>query len=269
VNHTIAAKAIKLGYGGKVIVPNIDVIIDRPEIISIIGPNGSGKSTLLKALSRLLKPLSGCVLLDGRDIHKLPPREVARIMAILPQSVQAPVDMTVCELVTYGRMPYKRMFEKMIAEDEDCINDALAATDMQHMMHRRLDSLSGGERQRAWLAMALAQQPRLLLLDEPTTYLDIHHQLELMKLVRNLYQDRQITVIMVLHDLNHAARFSHRIIAVKDGQVFADGSVAEVFTAENLQALYGVEATVMTLEQGGSSYLVCFPYDSCCLPQGA
>jgi len=269
VNHTIAAKAIKLGYGGKVIVPNIDVIIDRPEIISIIGPNGSGKSTLLKALSRLLKPLSGCVLLDGRDIHKLPPREVARIMAILPQSVQAPVDMTVCELVTYGRMPYKRMFEKMIAEDEDCINDALAATDMQHMMHRRLDSLSGGERQRAWLAMALAQQPRLLLLDEPTTYLDIHHQLELMKLVRNLYQDRQITVIMVLHDLNHAARFSHRIIAVKDGQVFADGPVAEVFTAENLQALYGVEATVMTLEQGGSSYLVCFPYDSCCLPQGA
>lgn len=268
MNHTIEARAVKLGYGGKVIVPKIDLRVDKPEVISIIGPNGSGKSTLLKALSRLLAPVGGSVLLDGKDIHRLPPREVAKVMAILPQTVQAPGDMTVCDLVAHGRMPYKRMFEQLADADRDCIGAALEATGMQGLQHRRLDSLSGGERQRAWLAMALAQQPRLLLLDEPTTYLDIHHQLEFMKLVRKFHQDMQLTVIMVLHDLNHAARFSQRIIAVKDGLVFADGSVREIFTAENLRALYGVETTVMTIEQGGSSHLVCFPHD-CCLPCGA
>lgn len=263
MNHTIEAQAIKLGYGSKVIAPKMDIVLDKPEIISIIGPNGSGKSTLLKALSRLLLPLSGTVLLDGKDIHRLPPREVARIMAILPQSVHAPGDMTVCDLVAYGRMPYKKMFEQLADADGESMAAALSATGMQELQHRRLDSLSGGERQRAWLAMALAQQPRLLLLDEPTTYLDIHHQLELMMLIRKLHQSMQLTVVMVLHDLNHAARFSQRIIAVKEGSIFADGPVKEVFTVENLRSLYGVETTVMSIEQGGSSHLVCFPHDSC------
>jgi iron complex transport system ATP-binding protein len=267
MNHTIEAQSITLGYGGKVIIPEMDIVIDKPEIISIIGPNGSGKSTLMKALSRLLIPLAGCVLLDGKDIHQLQPVQVAKIMAILPQTVHAPGDMTVYDLVAYGRMPYKKMFEKLASDDQECMAAALEATGIQQMLHRRLDSLSGGERQRAWLAMALAQEPRILLLDEPTTYLDIHHQLELMKLVRKLHQDMQITVIMVLHDLNHAARFSQRMIAVKDGLLFADGSVEEVFTVENLRALYGVETTIMTIEQGGSSHLVCFPHDSC-LNQG-
>jgi iron complex transport system ATP-binding protein len=266
MNHTIEAKSIKLGYGSKVIAPKMDIVIDKPEVISIIGPNGSGKSTLLKALSRLLIPLAGCVLLDGRDIHQLPPREVAKIMAILPQTVQAPGDMTVGDLVAYGRMPYKKMFEQWVSADQEYMAAALKATGLQQMLHRRLDSLSGGERQRAWLAMALAQQPRLLLLDEPTTYLDIHHQLEFMKLVRKLHQDMQLTIVMVLHDLNHAARFSQRIIAVKDGLIFADGPVEAVFTVENLRALYGVETTVMTIEQGGSSHLVYFPHDSCLAP---
>ncbi|CVK19277.1 ABC transporter ATP-binding protein [Sporomusa sphaeroides] len=265
-NHTMEVRAAKLGYGHKVIAPQLDLVIDKPEVISIIGPNGSGKSTLLKALSRLLPPLAGTVLLDGKDIYSLPPREVARIMAILPQTVHAPGDMTVNDLVSYGRMPYKKMFEQLATADQACMAEALAATGMQAMQHCRLDSLSGGERQRAWLAMALAQQPRLLLLDEPTTYLDLHHQLELMKLVRKLHQDRQLTVVMVLHDLNHAARFSQRIIAVKDGRIFADGSIKEVFTAENLRSLYGVETTVMTVEQGGSSHLVCFPHDTCLAP---
>jgi iron complex transport system ATP-binding protein len=268
MNHTIEAQSIKLGYGSKVIIPEMDIVIDKPEIISIIGPNGSGKSTLLKALSRILSPLAGCVLLDGKDIHQLQPVQVAKIMAILPQTVHAPGDMTVYDLVAYGRMPYKKMFEKLDSDDQECMAAALEATGIRQMLHRRLDSLSGGERQRAWLAMALAQEPRLLLLDEPTTYLDIHHQLELMKLVRKLHQDRQITVIMVLHDLNHAARFSQRMIAVKDGLLFADGPVEEVFTVENLRALYGIETTIMTIEQGGSSHRVCFPHDSC-LNQGA
>lgn len=266
MKHTLEAQAVTLGYGGKVIAPSIDLVLDKPEIITIIGPNGSGKSTLLKALSRLLTPLAGTVLLDGKDIHRLPPREVARIMAILPQSVQAPGDMTVGDLVAYGRMPYKNMFEQLADTDEAYMAAALAATSMQALRQCRLDSLSGGERQRAWLAMALAQQPRLLLLDEPTTYLDIHHQLALMKLIHNLHRDRGITIVMVLHDLNHAARFSQRIIAVKEGMIFADGPVQEVFTADNLQALYGVETTVMAVEQGGSTHLVCLPHDTCLAP---
>jgi iron complex transport system ATP-binding protein len=242
--------------------------IDKPEIVSIIGPNGSGKSTLLKALSRLLPPQAGSILLDGGDIHRMQPNDVAKIMAVLPQSVQAPSDLTVYDLVSYGRSPYQRMFAKVSETDKSRVLDAIQATGMTELIHRRLDTLSGGERQRAWLAMALAQEPQILMLDEPTTYLDIFHQLELMQLVQRLHRERQIAVVMVLHDLNHAARFSQRVIAVKQGNVFADGTVSEVFTAANLKQLYGVETTVMTVEQGGFSHLVCFPHDIC-LPCGA
>lgn len=269
MKHTITAEAVKLGYGNKVILPQIDLTVNKPEVVSIIGPNGSGKSTLLKALSRLLAPLGGGVFLDGKDIHRLPPQEVAKIMAILPQSAQAPGDMTVYDLVAYGRMPYKNVFTRLESVDGEAITAAVQAVGLGTMLYRRLDSLSGGEKQRAWLAMALAQQPRLLLLDEPTTYLDIHHQLELMKLIGRLHQERQLTVIMVLHDLNHAARFSKRLIAVKKGVIFADGPVDEVFTVKTLRELYEVETTVMTLEHGGNSHLVCFPHDSCPLRESA
>lgn len=261
--HTIEARSVTLGYGTKVISPHLDIQIDKPEIVSIIGPNGSGKSTLIKALSRLLPPASGSVLLDGKDIHHMRPNDVARIMAILPQSVQAPSDITVYDLVSYGRSPYQKFFAKVSGVDKDHMLEAISATGMMAFIHRRLDTLSGGERQRAWLAMALAQQPQILMLDEPTTYLDIFHQLELMKLIQRLHQERQIAVVMVLHDLNHAARFSNRVIAVKNGEIFADGAVADVFTADKIKRLYGVETTVMTIEQGGSSHLVCFPHDVC------
>lgn len=264
----IEAQALKLGYGSKVVTACIDLVLDKPEIISIIGPNGSGKSTLLKALSRLLPPLSGGVLLNGRDIHRLPSREVARSMSILPQSVQSPGDMTVYDLVAYGRMPYKSLLARLDEEDQACIQDAIAAAGLRAMLYRRLDTLSGGEKQRAWLAMALAQQPRLLLLDEPTTYLDIHHQLEFMKLMGRLHRDRELTVVMVLHDLNHAARFSQRLIAVKDGSIFADGPVREVFTSETLRALYKVENTVLDVEYGGAFHPVCLPHDSCPATEG-
>lgn len=266
--HSIEARAVTLGYGEKVISPYIDLRIDKAEIISIIGPNGSGKSTLLKALSRLLPPQAGGILLDGKDIHRMRPNDVARIMAVLPQSVQAPGDITVHDLVAYGRSPYQAFLAKTSETDKSHILEAIQATGMTGFIHRRLDTLSGGEKQRAWLAMALAQQPQILLLDEPTTYLDIFHQLELMKLVQRLHQERQIAVVMVLHDLNHAARFSQRVIAVKQGEVFADGAVPEVFTAAILKQLYGVETTVMTVEQGGKAHLVCYPHDIC-LPCGA
>lgn len=260
---TLEVKEAKLAYGTKVVVPRISLSVDRPEIVSIIGPNGSGKSTLLKGLARLLAPAAGGVFLDGRDINKLPTLEVARKMAILPQSVNSPGDMTVKDLIICGRAPYRSAFGALSKEDNSFIDEAIELTDLQTYQHRRIDTLSGGERQRAWLAMALAQNPRLLLLDEPTSYLDIRHQLELMQLIGQLYEKKRITVLMVLHDLNHAARYSHRIIAMKDGAVRADGPTKKVFTHETLKFLYDVEVVVMDLAQKGGSSLVCFAHSVC------
>lgn len=252
---------LKLQYGSDVILENMNFAVQKPQIISIIGPNGSGKSTLLKALGRLLTPSHGTVYLDGQAIQSLSSSQTARKLAILPQSAAAPSDMTVYDLVKYGRMPYQKLFAALQEEDFAAIETALRATGMFAKRNRSLAALSGGERQRAWLSMALAQQPDILLLDEPTTYLDIHHQLELMQLVQKLYEDLQITVIMVLHDLNHAARFSHRLVAVKDGRILADGSVDKVFTSENIRRLYNVENSVVRLEEGGVEHFVCLLHE--------
>lgn len=263
---SIEARQVTLGYNGKIISPCLDMVISKPEIVSIIGPNGSGKSTFLKALSRLLPPEAGSILLNGKEIHRMKPNEVARLLAVLPQSVQAPGDMRVYDLVSNGRSPYIGLFGRPEEADQAAIAAAIEATGIGELAYRRLDTLSGGERQRAWLAMALAQQPQILMLDEPTTYLDVHHQLEFMKLVEKLHREMHLTVVMVLHDLNHAARFSQRIIAMKNGEIFADGTAREVLTANNFRLLYGVEATVMTIEQGGSAHLVCLPHDICSCP---
>lgn len=263
---SIEARQVALGYSGKIISPCLDMVISKPEIVSIIGPNGSGKSTFLKALSRLLPPEAGSILLNGKEIHRMKPNEVARLLAVLPQSVQAPGDMRVYDLVSNGRSPYIGLFGRPEEADQAAIAAAIEATGIGELAYRRLDTLSGGERQRAWLAMALAQQPQILMLDEPTTYLDVHHQLEFMKLVEKLHREMHLTVVMVLHDLNHAARFSQRIIAMKNGKIFADGTARDVLTADNFRLLYGVEATVMTIEQGGSAHLVCLPHDICSCP---
>ncbi len=262
----LQADKLTLQYGARVIADKLDFNVDKSEIISIIGPNGSGKSTLLKSLGRLLQPTHGTVLLEGKDIQTMKPSDVAKKMSILPQSSTAPPDMTVYDLVCYGRMPHQSMFGTPKNEDTDMIEAALEQTNTSGMRYRRLDTLSGGERQRAWLAMAIAQDPQILLLDEPTTYLDIKHQLDLMNLVYDLHRTKKITVIMVLHDLNHAARFSHRLVAVKKGKIFADGPVEKVFTEKILRDLYDVETSVMTLHKNDKDYLVCIPYD---LRQGA
>ncbi len=262
----LQADKLTLQYGERVIADKLDFSVEKSQIISIIGPNGSGKSTLLKSLGRLLKPTYGTVLLNGKDIHTMNPGEVAKKMSILPQSSTAPSDMTVYDLVCYGRMPHQSLFATPSDEDKEKIEDALSQTNISQMRYRRLDTLSGGERQRAWLSMAIAQNPEILLLDEPTTYLDIKHQLDLMNLVYKLHTTKKITVIMVLHDLNHAARFSHRLVAVKKGKIFADGLVKDVFTEKILRDLYDVETSIMTLKQNGQEYTVCFPYD---IRQGA
>lgn len=257
---TLSIKNAALGYPQHIVASSMSASFNEPEVVSIIGPNGSGKSTLLKALGRLLTPLNGTVYINGKDIAALSSGDTAKIMSILPQSAQAPADMTVKDLAACGRMPYQSAFSQLTPADVKAIDLALAACGLSKMQHRRLGALSGGERQRAWLAMALAQEPEILLLDEPTTYLDIHYQLELMELVHSLHSELNITVIMVMHDLNHAAKYSKRLIAVKNGEIVADDIVKKVFTKEILEPLYNVKMEIMEIETGGKKELICFPY---------
>ncbi|MCR5176663.1 MAG: ABC transporter ATP-binding protein [Anaerovibrio sp.] len=257
----LEAKNLNVGYGSRLIVKNINLSVASSDIISIIGPNGSGKSTLLRALARLLPVASGEIRLSGEDINKKNEKEIAKLMAFMPQSTDFPGDITVRELVSLGRMPYRGFLDEFGERDFQAINRALELTNMTIYQHRSVLALSGGERQRARLALALAQEPQLLMLDEPTTYLDIRHQLELMMLIHQLHDDLGLTVIMVLHDLNHAARFSNRIVAIKDGAILADGNVNRVFSEDNIKTLYGVENTILTLEEGGQKHLVCLPHD--------
>ena len=189
-----------------------------------MGPNGSGKSTTLKTLARLIAPLAGAVYLNGQDIIRLPTREVARRMAILPQVHEVPAELTVLELVEQGRFPHVGALRMLRRQDDEAIEEAIRMTRLKALAHRPIDTLSGGERQRAWMALALAQRTEILLLDEPTTFLDVGHQLDLLQLVSGLNRDRGVTIVMVLHDLNHAARFSDRMIAMSDGEIVADGA---------------------------------------------
>lgn len=252
----------RIGYHTRAVGDSVSLCFDKPEIVSIIGPNGSGKSTVLKTLGRLLEPLSGTVYLDGKDIQQMNSKAVARIISMLPQSAQAPPDMTVRDLVLCGRLPYQNPFSSLTPADVTAVQTALEETGLVEFQHRLLKDLSGGERQRAWLAMAVAQEPDILLLDEPTTFLDVRYQLELMKLVVKLHETRGITVIMVLHDLNHAARFSHRLIAVKGGQIVADGPATEIFTEPILSDLYEVKMMFTTLSIDGEAHTICVPYES-------
>lgn len=262
-SHTLETRAITFAYKNKPVLKDLDLSVDKAQIISIIGPNGAGKSTVLKAFARLLKPQKGQVLLDGREIHNSPSKEIARIMAVLPQSTSAPMDILVKDLVACGRTPYQGHFSSLTHEDHQIIQRAMIETGVSDFAHRPLAGLSGGERQRVWLAMALAQEPEILLLDEPTTFLDIHHQLELMNLIQRLHKELGITILMVLHDLNHATRYSDRVIAIKDGEVFADGTVDEVMTEENFEKLYGVKAIRFDLIQDEEEYCVFIPHSVC------
>ena len=246
---TLHTQKITLRYGEHTIIRDLTLDIAKPEIVTIIGPNGSGKSTLLKALCRLLEPASGAVYLDSKDINKMSTEEVARTLAVMAQSANAPGGTTVEELVCYGRMPYRKFFDGLNQEDRLAIEEALEFTELGPLRTRLVHTLSGGERQRAWLAMALAQKPKILLLDEPTTYLDVR-----------LHNEMGLTVIMVLHDLNHAARYSERLIALKKGTIMADGPTDEVFTQSVIEELYDVKAVIMRVEANGTQYPVCFPY---------
>jgi iron complex transport system ATP-binding protein len=254
----LAGRRLTLGYDARVVLADLDLAIPDGRVTVVIGANGSGKSTLLRAMARVLQPLRGAVLLDGKAIHERPTREVARALALLPQGVEAPGGLRVSELVAYGRFPWQRGFGAPTAADREAIGWALHVTATERLADRPVDTLSGGERQRAWIAMALAQRTDLLLLDEPTTFLDIGHQIEILELVRRLNAERGITIVMVLHDLNHAARYGDYVAALKDGGLLAFGNPAEVFLPETLRAVFGVRADVIRHERTGA--LLCVPY---------
>ncbi|GAA0401512.1 ABC transporter ATP-binding protein [Paenibacillus motobuensis] len=250
---------LDIAYEDRLIVQDLNISIPAGEITALVGANGSGKSTILKTMARILQPKSGTVLLDGKSIHKQSTREVAKQLAILPQNPTAPEGLTVRELVSYGRFPHQKGFGGLKAEDRRVIDWALEATKMSEFSDRGLEQLSGGQRQRAWIAMALAQETDILFLDEPTTFLDMAHQLEVMQLLEQLNHDLGRTIIMVVHDLNHAARYSQYMIAIKQGQAISSGTPEEVVTTGVLREVFGIEADIVTDPRSGVP--LCLPYE--------
>jgi len=246
----LAARDLRLAYNGRTVVDGVSFDVEPGEMVAIVGPNGSGKSTLLRGMSRLHRPLSGTVLLDGVDIRSISPRRVARCLAILTQAPDAAADLTVRELVLRGRYPHQGILQRLGPADLQAAEWAMHAADIAAFAARPLGSLSGGERQRAWIAMALAQQPRVLLLDEPTSFLDISHQVEVMHLLRRLNHEG-MTVVAVLHDLVLAARFSDRVIAMRSGRIAFDGPPVAVLEPVGLEQVFGVPMMVIPDPESG------------------
>ncbi len=257
MEENIVVERLQVGYDEKIVVKNMDIQIRSGEITTFIGPNGCGKSTLLKAMTRILKCQGGSILLEGREIRKMPTRQLAQKISILSQHQITPADITVEDLVAYGRMPYQKWYQSDTPEDTDIIRWAMDAAAITHMKERKVSSLSGGERQRAWIATALAQKPRFLFLDEPTTYLDIAHQMEIMELVKDLKNNLHIAIIMVLHDIEQAMEVSDQIIVMKDGGKVAQGTPREVVTEEMIQQVYQVNSRICYLP-GSRRPVICY-----------
>lgn len=253
----LVARGVVAGYGGEPVVRGVDLAARPGEITILVGANGCGKSTLLKAMARVLAPMAGEVTLDGEPVHALPTRQVARRLALLPQGPVAPEGLTVRELVAQGRFPHQSLLRQWSREDARAVAEAMAAADVAALAERPVAALSGGQRQRCWIAMALAQETEVILLDEPTTFLDLKVQVELMTLLRRTARSRGRTLVVVLHELNLAAAFADRLVMMREGRVLAEGPPAEVFTAEALREVFGLEAEV--LRDPASGRPVCVP----------
>lgn len=244
-SHSLSAEALTLAYGDRTIVDGLDLTIPAGKITAIIGANGCGKSTLLRALARLISPRSGQVILDGEDLHRRPSKEVARTLGLLPQGPTAPEGIAVADLVGRGRHPHQKLLARWSARDYEVVAQSLEATGVSELADRAVDELSGGQRQRVWIAMALAQETDILLLDEPTTFLDVAHQVEVLDLLLDLNRERGTTIVMVLHDMNMAARYADHVFAVCDGEVIAGGSPAEVMTTEMIRTVFDLDCLVI------------------------
>ncbi|MCT9079533.1 ABC transporter ATP-binding protein [Streptomyces fulvoviolaceus] len=240
----LRAEGLRLAYDDRIVVDDLDLAIPPGRITAVVGANACGKSTLLRALARLLTPKAGTVLLDGRSVHSIPTRTLAQQLGILPQSPLAPEGLTVIDLVGRGRSPHQTWWRQWSSADEQAVNAALRATSMTDLAHRAVDELSGGQRQRAWIAMAVAQDTPVMLLDEPTTYLDLAHQIDVLDLITDLNRHQGRTVVMVLHDLNQACRYADHVIAMKAGRIAAEGTPAEVVTAATVEDVFGLRCVV-------------------------
>lgn len=256
---TLMAKNITLSYRSHKIIDHLDLEIDPNEITAIIGPNGCGKSTLLKGLTGLLIPVEGKVTLDGKPLQEWPKKTLAKQIAILPQNPSAPKGLTVKQLVEHGRFAHQSLFSKPTLEDAEIVDWALQQTSVIDYQARLFDTLSGGERQRAWIALALAQKAKILFLDEPTTFLDIGHQLEVMELLKELNQSHNIGIVMILHDINQAGNSADRLIAMKQGCIVADGRAQEIITPKLMKELFNANTKIINYEHFGQQKSYCIP----------
>ncbi|OUS72396.1 iron-dicitrate transporter ATP-binding subunit [Paenibacillus sp. MY03] len=254
----LSTSDLAISYDERLIVQNLNISIPQGKVTALVGANGSGKSTILKTMARIMNPSHGNVLLDGKSIHKQSTKDVAKQLAILPQNPTAPDGLTVAELVSYGRFPYQKGFGSMSKEDRSVVQWAIEATGMVEFTDRPVDQLSGGQRQRAWIAMALAQETDILFLDEPTTFLDMAHQLEVLHLLQKLNEHNNRTIVMVVHDLNHAARYAHHMIAIKSGVVRGEGSPIEVITPDIMRDVFNIEADIVPDPRTGVP--LCLPF---------
>ncbi|MTH79685.1 ABC transporter ATP-binding protein [Paracoccus aestuariivivens] len=244
-SHSLVAENLSAGYGDSVILNGLDLEVPPGKITAIVGANGCGKSTLLRTMSRLLPATQGRVLLNGKSVHRSPTRELARKLGLLPQSPIAPEGITVADLVSRGRHPHHGLMSRWTRHDDEAVAQALEVTKTADLSERAVDELSGGQRQRVWIAMALAQETELLLLDEPTTFLDVSHQIEVLDLLTDLNHSRGITIVMVLHDLNLAARYADCLVAMANGRLHAYGNPEDVMTEANVETVFGLRSRVI------------------------
>jgi len=265
MSDILQTKDLTLSYGDRTIIDELNIDIPKGEISVFIGGNGCGKSTLLRSIARLLKPKQGSVLLDGEAISRLSTKEVARKMAILPQSPTAPEGLTVLQLVKQGRYPHQTWLKQWSHKDEEIVQDALKATKMEELQHRKVDELSGGQRQRAWIALTLAQDTDIILLDEPTTYLDMTHQIEILDLLFELNEKEKRTIVMVLHDLNLACRYAHNIVAIRDKQIYAQGKPEDVISCELVKNVFDMDCQVSRDPLFGTPLCIPFGKGRCIL----
>lgn len=260
----LSTSNLDISYEDRLIVQDLNISIPQGKITALVGANGSGKSTILKTMARIMNPSKGNVLLDGKSIHKQSTKEVAKQLAILPQNPTAPDGLTVSELVSYGRFPHQKGFGSLSKDDRAVVKWAVEVTGMSDFADRPVDQLSGGQRQRAWIAMALAQETDILFLDEPTTFLDMAHQMEVLHLLRNLNEVNKRTIVMVVHDLNHATRYADHMIAIKSGIVKGEGTPLEVITPEIMREVFNIEADIVTDPRTGLP--LCLPFALAALP---